>query len=66
MAVQAEPVRRRARGFLEPLRRIALAVQGAAELEHVPDGGGIGLVAAALEGRLMGSDTAAPAEGAEA
>ena len=49
MAVETEPVGRRAEHVLQPLGRIAMPVEGAAELEHEPDGGGIGLVAAPLE-----------------
>ncbi len=49
MIGEAQAVGDRAEAVLEPLGGVAGAVERAAELQHEADGGGIGLVAAALE-----------------
>ena len=50
--MEAEPVGGGPEDILEPLGRIAVAVQRPAELEDESDRGGIGLVPAAFGGRL--------------
>jgi hypothetical protein len=48
--VETEPVGRRAQHVLQALGGVAVSMEGTAELQHESDGGGVGLVAAPLEG----------------